>query len=371
MEILAPTQYPGGAQELAAKILNVPKEKIKVRFTRIGGGFGRRLGNDYVAEAAAIAAHVNAPVKLTWSREDDMRHDFYRPMGWHHLKGAVDAGGNLVAWHDHFITVGLNSDANPGASAGMGSGEFPGRFVPNFRLEQSVINTNIPTGYLRAPGSNGLAFVMQSFIDELAHAANKDPLEFRLALLGADRKVPGTGGHEPAYDTLRMKGVLRLAADKAGWGKSLPRGSGQGIAFHFSHQGYIAEVAEVSVAPDGTLRVPRVTVAVDVGPIMNLSGAEHQAQGSVIDGLSGAWLQEITLDHGRVVQGNFNDYPLLRINDCPPQVDVHFIQSSNPPTGMGEPALPPLPPALCNAIFAAIGKRIRTLPLTKNDLRWS
>ncbi|MBI2515373.1 MAG: xanthine dehydrogenase family protein molybdopterin-binding subunit [Opitutae bacterium] len=370
LEILAPTQTPGSAQDLAAKITGLPKEKIKVRFTRIGGGFGRRLGNDYVAEAAAIALRVNGPIKLTWTREDDMRHDFYRPLGWHYLKGGVDPSGNLVAWHDHFVTVGLNSDAEPGSSARMSPEEFPSRFLPNFRLEQSIINTNIPTGPLRAPGSNALAFVFQSFIDELAHAVGKDPLEFRLALLGPDRQVPSSGRNAPPYDTARMKGVLRLAAEKAGWGKKLPRGTGQGIAFHFSHRGYVAEVAEVSVAQDGSVKVHRVTAAADVGPIMNLSGAEHQVQGSIIDGLSAAWLQEITIDHGRVTQGNFDTYPLLRINETP-QVDVHFIQSKNPPTGLGEPALPPLPPALCNAIYAATGKRIRTLPLTKNDLRWS
>jgi isoquinoline 1-oxidoreductase beta subunit len=292
-------------------------------------------------------------------------------MGWHHLKGGVDAAGGLVAWHDHFVTVGLNSSSGPGSSAGISPTEFPGRFVPNFRLEQSVIDTNVPTGPLRAPGSNGLAFVMQSFLDELAHAAGQDPLQFRLALLGPDRLVPGSGRRDPPYDTGRMKGVLRLAAQQAGWGGPRARGSGQGIAFHFSHRGYIAEVADVTVGRDGTLQVHRVTAAVDVGPIMNLSGAENQVQGSILDGLSAAWMQEITVDRGRVAENNFNDYPILRIDGVPPRIDVHFIQSSNPPTGLGEPALPPLPPALGNAIFAATGQRIRTLPLTKNDLRWS
>ena len=368
MEILAPTQVPGGAQELVAQTLDIPKEKVKVRFTRIGGGFGRRLANDYVVEAAAIAQKIGEPVKVTWTREEDTRHGLYRPTGWHYLKGGTDAQGNLVAWHDHFVTVGLNSDQKPGSSAGMSPAEFPARFVPNFRLEQSVISTNVPTGPLRAPGSNALAFVFQSFLDELAHAGGCDPVAFRLALLGADRQIPAANAQGPVWDTKRMKDVLTLAAEKSGWGKPLPRGSGQGVAFHFSHRGYVAEVAEVSVAADGTLKVHRVTVAADVGPIINLSGAENQVQGAVIDGLSAAWLQEITVEHGRVVQGNFNDYPLLRMPDAP-AVDVHFIQSKNPPTGLGEPALPPLPPAVCNAIFAATGKRIRQLPISKNDLR--
>ena len=370
-EVLAPTQNPGSAQDVAAKVTGLPKDKIKVRFTRIGGGFGRRLNNDYVAECVSIAEKFGGPIKLVWSREDDMRHDFYRPMGWHRLRGGLDASGKVTAWHDHFVTVGLTSDSEPGSSAKMSPEELPARFLPNFLLEQSILNTVVPTGPLRAPGSNALGFVMQSFIDELAHAAGRDPLQFRLELLGEDRLVPSTGKNSPPYDTARMKAVLRLAAEKSGWGKKLPRGTGQGIAFHFSHRGYVAEVAEVSVSPEGLLRVHRVTATVDAGPIMNLSGAEHQVQGSIIDGLSAAWLQEITVEHGHVVQSNFDTYPLLRITEAPPIVEVHFLQSKNPPTGLGEPALPPLPPAITNAIFAATGKRHRSLPLSRQDLRWS
>ncbi|MBX3735410.1 MAG: xanthine dehydrogenase family protein molybdopterin-binding subunit [Candidatus Didemnitutus sp.] len=370
MEILAPTQTPGGAQDLVANTLKIPKEKIKVRFTRIGGGFGRRLANDYVVEAAAIAQKAGAPVKLTWTREQDTQHGLYRPCGWHHFKGAVDAQGKLVAWQDRFVTVGLNSDKEPGSSARMSPSEFPSRFVPNFRLEQAIVNTNVPTGPLRAPGSNALGFVIQCFIDELAHAAGRDQVQFRLDLLG-DKIQPGLDARSLPYDAPRMAHVLRTVAEKAGWGKKLPRGTGQGVAFFFSHRGYFAEVAEVTVAPDGTLKVPRVTVVGDVGPIMNLSGAENQVQGSVIDALGAAWLQEVTLDRGRITQANFDTYPLLRVNDAPTAVDVHFIQSKNPPTGLGEPGYPPLPPAVCNAIFAATGKRVRSLPLTKQDLRWS
>ncbi len=371
LEIFAPTQMPGDAQEIAAKTVGVPKEKIKIHFTRSGGAFGRRLSNDYVAEVAAIAAKTGRAVKLTTMREDDTQHGHYRSTGWHHLKGAVNARGELVAWHNHFVTVGLNSTDKVGRAADMRPTEFPGRFVPNYRFERSIISTNVPTSWLRAPGSNALAFVFQSFLDELAHASAQDPLMFRLNLLGPDRKVPGPNKRDRPYDTERMKGVLKLAAEKSDWGASLPRGSGRGIAFHFSHLGYVAEVAEVSVSRDGQLKVHRVTVAADVGPIMNLSGAENQVQGSVIDGLSSAWLQEITLEKGRVAQSNFNDYPLLRINDAPTKIEVHFIRSDNPPTGLGEPALPPLPPALCNAIFAATGHRIRELPLSKTNLSWT
>lgn len=370
MEILAPTQTPGGAQDLVASTLKIPKEKIKVRFTRIGGGFGRRLANDYVVEAAAIAQKIGGPVKLTWTREQDTQHGIYRACGWHNFKGAVDAQGKLVAWQDRFVTVGLNSDKEPGGSARMSPAEFPSRFVPNFRLDQSVVSTNVPTGPLRAPGSNALGFAIQGFIDELAHAAGRDQVEFRLSLLG-DKVQPPLDPRGLPYDAPRMANVLRAVAERAQWGKKLPRGSGQGVAFFFSHRGYFAEVVEASVAQDGTLKVHRVTVVGDVGPIMNLSGAENQVQGAVVDALSAAWLQEITIDRGRVAQANFDTYPLLRMNDAPPVIDVHFIQSKNPPTGLGEPGYPPLPPALCNAIFAATGKRIRSLPLSKQDLRWS
>jgi isoquinoline 1-oxidoreductase beta subunit len=212
---------------------------------------------------------------------------------------------------------------------------------------------------------------MQCFIDELAVVAGKDPLGFRLSLLGEKEFAPTPGQRGQPYSAKRMKGVLELVAEKAGWGKKLPKGQGQGIACHFSHRGYVAQVAEVTVSKDGTLKVDRVVSAADVGSeIINLSGAENQVQGSIIDGLSAAWLQQINYENGRMQQANFNDYLLLRIADAP-KVEVHFLKTDNPVTGLGEPALPPLAPAVCNAIFAAIGKRIRELPLSKADLSWS
>jgi isoquinoline 1-oxidoreductase beta subunit len=370
MKIVAPTQSPQDAQELAAKVLNLPKAKVELHFTRSGGAFGRRLVNDFVAEAAAIAQRVGRPVKLTWRRDSDTQHGKYRPAGWHFLQAGLDGAGKPVAWRNHFVTVGLNSTSKPGTAADIGGNEFPSRFLPNFRQEKSVISANVPTNWWRAPGANGFSFVFQSFVDELAHAAGKDPLEFRLAMLGEDRVFAGTGRWDPAFDTARMKAVLRLAAERAGWGKRLPAGSGQGIAFHFSHQGYVAEVAEVSVSPEGVLAVKRVTAAVDVGPIINRSGAESQVQGSIMDGLSAAWLQEITIADGAVQQSNFHDFPVLRMDAAPRQVDVHFIESKTAPTGLGEPALPPVAPAVCNAIFAAVGTRIRRLPISRTDLKW-
>ncbi len=368
LEMWAPTQNPGSGVDGVAKSLKIPKESITLHLTRIGGGFGRRLMTDYMLECAEIARRLDGkPVKVTWDREQDFQHDYYRSGGWHHLRGSVDEAGKITAWADHFITYGLNSDDRPGNGADVGGNELPAGFVPNFLLERTILPSNVPLGYWRAPGSCAIAWAFQSFIDELAHAAKRDPLEFKLDLLGADRDVGPSGGRGRPYNTMRMKRALKLAAEKAGWGKKMPPGSGQGIAFHFSHAGYVAVVAEVSVSAKGVLKVEKLTAGVDVGPILNLSGAENQVEGSMLDGLSAAWFQEVLIADGRVQNTGFADYPLLRISDAP-KVEAHFFKSDFPPTGLGEPALPPTAPAVCNAIFAATGKRVRKLPLSKENL---
>jgi len=370
LELWAPTQDPGSGHEAVAATLGIPKEKITVHITRSGGGFGRRLSSDYMLEAAAIALKIPSPVKLVWSREDDLRHDHFRAGGFHYLRGGVDTAGKLVAWHNHFVT--FANGERPGSGATLSGDEFPGRWVENLLLEQTAIDCGIPMGPWRAPGSNVFAWVIQSFIDELAHAGGRDPLEFRLELLGNRDEVPTSTTGGVNYNVARMRNVLKAVAERVGWGNKFPRGRGQGIAFHFSHRGYVAEVAEVTVSKTGELKVDRVVVVSDIGAqIVNLSGAENQVQGAVVDGLGTLMFQELDINRGRIVQGNFGDYPMIRMPDAPTRIEVHFLKTNYPVTGLGEPPLPPLAPAVCNAIFAATGKRVRQLPLSRTDLSWS
>lgn len=364
LELWVPSQSPDAARQMVTRTMGIAGPDITINLVRMGGAFGRRFMQDFAIEAAWIAREAKAPIKLLWTREDDIRHDFYRPAAFHFLKGAVDTNGKVTAWRNHFVSFGSNNRTV--FDGGMQGTEFPARYVPNFSAGMSLQPLAPPTGALRAPQGNAMSFVMQSFIDELAHAAGQDPLQFRLKMLD------GAGAPTPGYDAARIKSILQLAADRAGWGtRKLPARTALGIAFHYSHRGYFAEVVEATVSADKRVKVNKVWAVGDIGSvIINPLNAEAQVQGSVIDGLGQAMDQEITIDKGRVVEGSFREFPIVRMRNAPP-VDVFFHKTDNTVVGLGEPSLPPVIPALCNAIFAVTGERVRSLPLSKSGYRWA
>ncbi|MBX2818159.1 MAG: molybdopterin-dependent oxidoreductase [Rhodothermaceae bacterium] len=357
LEIWAPTQRPQRGRSLVSKTLGIREDHIHVNMTRIGGGFGRRLRSDFMVECAWIAREVGRPVQLQWSREDDMQHDFYRPAAWHHFKAGLDAHGRMIAFDHHFVTVGRNGKTGLGANLPIN--QYPAGLVPNFRLRQSIIDTNVPSGSWRSPGHSAYCWAYQSFFDEICLASRRDPLEFRLDFLSRSY------GEAP-FNLERAKSTLKLAAEKAGWGtRNLAEGRGLGIAFHVDHGGYVAQVAEVTTEGSNVI-VDKVIAVCDVGPIINLSGARAQVEGCIIDALSTAQL-EVTFENGGAVQRNFDTYELLPIGKAP-VIECHFIESDNPPTGLGLPPIAPATPAITNAIYAASGIRIRELPMSRSGI---
>ncbi|HUQ79692.1 MAG TPA: molybdopterin cofactor-binding domain-containing protein [Gemmatimonadaceae bacterium] len=364
VELWGPTQDPGDAQALVAEVTGVPRANVTLHMERCGGGFGRRLMVDYAAEAAFLSKAVGAPVKVVRTREDDLQHDYYRPAGMHRVQAAVDARGAPVAWAQHLANTSRYAFAQrpDPVKSELYPDDFPARCLPNVRFEYTGVASVIPVGAWRATLHSANAFVVQCAVDELAHLAAADPVAFRLAMLGEPRQLAYADHGGPVFDTGRLAAVIRLAAERAGWGTPLPRGRGRGIAAHFTFGSYAAHVAEVSVDVSGRVRVHRIVAAVDCGTIVNRSGAEAQVQGGVIDGVSSALYGQVTVDRGRVRQSNFTDYRLLRMSESP-TIEVHFVQSSTPPSGLGEPPVSPVAPAVANAMFAVTGKRIRRLPI--------
>ncbi len=369
MEMWAPTQMPQAGHAGVVAQTGLPAEKVIVHLTRMGGGFGRRLSNDFMVQAAAIAKEKpGTPIQLIWSREDDLRSDFYRPAGYHRLRAALDDSGKLAGLDGHFVTFDQNGEVP--FMAAMGGDEFPIPFIDHLHYGQSTIPTRVPLGSLRAPQSNAFSFVFQSFLDEIAQEQGSDLPALVLELLSRRESFPearGPFGVQPGFSPDRARAVVEKVLTMSGWaGRSDGNGRGLGFGFYYSHLGYFAEVVDASVSDRGDVSVHTVWAAGDVGRhIINPFGAMNQVEGSIIDGLGQAVALAVHIENGGVTQSNFHDYPIPRM-PVTPRIEVEFIKSDNDPTGMGEPALPPVIPALTNAIFAATGKRVRKLPIDKS-----
>jgi isoquinoline 1-oxidoreductase subunit beta len=358
VDLWVPTQFQTPSQLTGAGISGLKPDAVKVHTTYLGGGFGRRGWSDFVAESAELSKAMGAPVQVTWTREDDTQHDYYRPASYIKMAAALDANCKPTAFTARVACDSIMSWFFPGSiknglddSSVEGVSDIP-YDIPNVLVDYHLVAGPIPMGFWRSVGASQNGFFSESFVDELAAAAKADPYEYRRDLLA---KKP------------RHLGVLNLAAQKAGWGTPLPKGRYRGIAVLEAFSTYAAEVAEISIEKDGTVKVHRVVAAVDCGRLINPDTAEGQVAGAIIYGITAALKTEITIDRGRVVQTNFDTVPPLRMDEAP-KIEVHFVPSEETPTGLGEPAVPPVAPAIANAIFAGTGKRIRHLPIKPEDL---
>jgi isoquinoline 1-oxidoreductase subunit beta len=376
--IHAATQNPQAVQDTVAAALGIDKKNVECHVTLLGGGFGRKSKPDYCAEAALLSKEVGKPVKVTWSREDDIRFDYYHAVAAMYLKAAVDAGGKPTAWLQRtaFPTIMSTFDASARHGAefevGMGWTDLPFD-IPHHRAENGPAQNHVRIGWLRSVANIYHAFAVHSFVDELAALANRDRVEYLLDVLGAPRKLElgqrGPMAEKFPFDTGRLRRVIELAAEKSGWAKKKPaKGRALGIAAHRSFLAYVAAVVEVEVDERGRVRIPRVDYAVDTGQVISPDRVKSQFEGASVFGASLALMGEITAANGEIKQSNFHDYQVARMNEAPVETHVHLVTSDAPPAGVGEPGVPPIAPALCNAIFAATGKRVRDLPIRKHKL---